>query len=152
MSEAPPPSDVILIVEDDVLARHAIAQYLRHCGHVVIEAASAEEALTILSQPSIRVDVVLSGVELGAGMDGFALAGWLRENRPHVDVVLAGTATKAAEEAGELCDEGPHLKRPYEPQQVVDWIRKLRNLKGPRGSDKQPAGNNGHAPSPNRDP
>ena len=46
-----------------------------------------------------------------------------------LDVILAGTIEKAAEEAGDLCEEGPHLKKPYEPQQVVDWIKKLRNLR-----------------------
>jgi hypothetical protein len=47
-----------------------------------------------------------------------------------VQVVLSGSVVKAAHAAGDLCEEGPHLTKPYEPQQVVEWIKKLRNLKG----------------------
>jgi CheY-like chemotaxis protein len=131
MSGAPDFSETVLVVEGDILARHAIAQYLRHCGYLVIEAASGEEGITVLSQPDIQVHIVLSAVGLGGAIDGFSLATWLRANRIDVDVVLAGTITKAAEEAGDLCDEGPHLRRPYEPERVLDWIHRLRNLRRP---------------------
>ena len=61
--------------------------------------------------------------------DGFALARWVRTERPRLNVILTGTIEKAAREAGDLCEEGPHLKKPYEPQNVVDWIKRLRNLR-----------------------
>jgi CheY-like chemotaxis protein len=114
------------------MVRHAVSQYLRHCGYQVIEATSAEEAITVMSSADITVDVVLSAVELGEGMNGFALAQWVRNHKADIDVILAGTPEKAAREAGDLCEEGPHLTKPYEPSQVVDWIRKLRNLKPPK--------------------
>jgi hypothetical protein len=47
-------------------------------------------------------------------------------------MILAGTVEKAAREAGNLCEEGPHLTEPYEPSQVIDWIKKLRNLRPPK--------------------
>jgi CheY-like chemotaxis protein len=128
MTDTTSTNETVLVVEGDVLARHAIAQYLRHCGYIVMEAASSEEAVVVLSQTEVSVDVVLTAVELGGEMNGFALAAWIRAHRPGMDVVLASTVQKAAEEAGEICEEGPHLRRPYEPQQVLDWIRKLRNV------------------------
>jgi CheY-like chemotaxis protein len=131
MSGGPAVTETVLVVEGDILARHAIAQYLRHCGYLVIEAASGEEGITLLSQADIQVNVVLSAVELRGAIDGFTLAKWLRANRSGVDVVLAGTISKAAKEAGDLCEEGLHLKRPYDTQQVLDWIRKLKNLRAP---------------------
>ena len=122
--------DTVLVVEGDVIARLGIAEYLRHCGYHVIEAVSAAEAVTLLTmKPSITVRAVLSAVEMDGPMDGFGLYRWVRANRPEVEVLLAGTVVKAAHEAGDLCEEGPHLKRPYEPDQVVEWIKKLRNLK-----------------------
>jgi hypothetical protein len=54
----------------------------------------------------------------------------LSRNRRRCD--LAGTPEKAAHEAGDLCEKGPHLTKPYEPSQVVDWIKKLRNLNSPK--------------------
>ncbi len=56
---------------------------------------------------------------------GFALAAFVREHHPAVEVILAGTPAKAANEAAELCDEGPHLARPYEPQSVIERIKQL---------------------------
>jgi CheY-like chemotaxis protein len=121
------PSDTVLVVENEVLVRMAISEYLRRCGYRVIEAASAEEALTLLTEPGIAIDVLFCAVELGEGTNGFALAQKVRAERPGLNVILTGTIEKAAHEAGDLCEEGPHLKKPYEPQQVVDWIKKLRN-------------------------
>jgi hypothetical protein len=38
---------------------------------------------------------------------------------------LAGSIERTAEVAAELCNEGPHLSRPYNPQMVVDHIKQL---------------------------
>lgn len=124
-----PPIETVLVVENDVLVRLAIAGYLRDCGYRVIEASSAGEATAVLTNTDIVVDIVFSAVEIGGALDGFALSRWIRTARPGLDVILTGTIEKAAEEAGDLCEEGPHLKKPYEAQQVVDWIKKLRNLR-----------------------
>lgn len=124
-----PTIETVLVVESDVLARLAIAGYLRECGYRVIEASSAREATAVLTNPEIVVDIVFSAIEIGGPPDGFALARWIRTERKDVDVILAGTIEKAADEAGELCEEGPHLQKPYAPQQVVNLIKRLRNLR-----------------------
>jgi DNA-binding NtrC family response regulator len=121
--------DTVLVVESDVLVRTAIAEYLRHCGYRAIEAASSDDAITVLTEPSIPVGIVLSAADVAGSMNGFGLAKWVRENRPGLQVVLAGNVVKAAHVAGDLCEEGPHVQKPYEPQQVVEWIKRLRNIK-----------------------
>ena len=118
--------DTVLIVENEVLVRTAIAQYLRHCGYQVVEVALAEEAIIVLTRMNVVVDIVFSSVELPGDMDGFGLAQWVRTNRVGIHIVLTGNLVKAAHAAGDLCEEGPHLKKPYEPQQVVEWIKRLR--------------------------
>jgi CheY-like chemotaxis protein len=102
-----------------------IAEYLRHCGFKVIEAVNADEALLILQESELQVDVVFSDVEMPGSMDGFALAKWIRANRPGTDVILAGSPSRAANAAGNLCENGPALSKPYEPQVVLDRIRRL---------------------------
>lgn len=127
MSEQHPKADkaTVLVVDDDILIRMPIATYLRDCGYCVIEASGSAEALIVLRHLDIRVDVVLTDVELESGTGGFAIAKWVRENRPVTDVVLAGSPRRAAEQAGELCSKGPHLKRPYEHVHVESEIRSL---------------------------
>jgi CheY-like chemotaxis protein len=133
--------ETILVVEDEVFARMVISEYLRQCGYKVIEAANADEALTILKHTEINIDVVFTVVQLPGSIDGFGLATWIRKNRPNLDVVLTSTVSRAANAAAELCEEGP-LPRPYEPQAVVDRIRRLRADRSSRGA----AGHERHAP------
>ena len=91
MSEGVLSQETILIVEDEVLVRMPIAQYLRDCGYKVIEAANADEAITVLSHKETVVDVVFTDIEMPGALGGFGLAKWVREHRHGVDVILAGT-------------------------------------------------------------
>jgi CheY-like chemotaxis protein len=119
------PPQTVLVVDAEVLVRMAISAYLRDCGYRVVEAASADEALAVLRQTDLTIDAVLCDVALPGSMDGFALARWIRDHRKGLNVLLSATPARAAERAGDLCQEGPHLSRPYEPQVVVDRIRRL---------------------------
>lgn len=121
--EATEPS-VVLIVEDEVLVRMAISAYLRECGYTVIEASSADEAIAVLESDH-PVHVVFTDVEMPGAMNGFGLASWMRENKPKMPVILAGNHKKEAEAAADLCEYGPMLSKPYEPQQLLDQIRRL---------------------------
>ena len=112
--------NTIMVVEDEVLIRNAISEYLRHCGYVVIEAVSADEAITMLNEPKVSIDVVFSDIEMPGTMDGFGLAQWVRANKPNVHMILTGNIQKAANAAGDLCEQGPHLEKPYEPQQLIE--------------------------------
>jgi CheY-like chemotaxis protein len=120
-----PAREVVLVVEDEVLVRYVISDYLRECGYKVIEVSSAEEGLQVFQKASVRVDVLLSNVQMPGAIDGFALARWVRTNHPGVGVILAGTISRAADAAAELCEEGPMLSKPYEPQAVLDRIKRL---------------------------
>jgi DNA-binding LytR/AlgR family response regulator len=102
-----------------------IAQYLRECGYRVIEAANVDEAFTVLQNVHLRIDVVFTAAEFAEGQDGFALVRWLREHRVNVKVVMAGTAKRAANIAGTLCEEGPMLRKPYHSSTVEKLIRRL---------------------------
>jgi DNA-binding NtrC family response regulator len=124
MSDKMEAPETILVVEDDILVRMPIAQYLRDCGYKVIEAVNADEAMTVLLHQETVVDVVFSDIEMPGTVDGFGLAKWIREHRPGVNVLLAGTVPRAVEEAKELCEQGP-VPKPYEAQAVHDHIRRL---------------------------
>jgi DNA-binding NtrC family response regulator len=124
MTDEPAIQETILVVEDDVLVRMPIAQYLRDCGYKVIEAASADEAMAVLLHRDTVVDVVFSDIEMPGSIDGFGLANWIREHRPGLDVVLAGTISRAVDSAKELCEEGL-VPKPYEAQVVHNHIRRL---------------------------
>lgn len=121
----PQPMETILVVEDEVLVRIVIAQYLRDCGYRVIEAASTDEAIAVLEQAEIVVDVVFTDVDMPGTMDGFGLARWARGNCPGAEVILTGTVPRAVDAAADLCEQNGTVPQPYEPQAVHDRIRRL---------------------------
>lgn len=131
-----PRLDSVLVVDSEVVVRAEIAAYLRDCGFLVIEAASTDEAVTILSDGRFSVDAVLCEAEANGSLTGFGLARWLRQTTPETRIVLAGSIEKTASAAANLCEDGPHVSSPYEHAQVSDFIR--RQLASRRQS--QPSG------------
>ena len=124
MTEKQQFQETILVVEDDILVRMPIAQYLRDCGYKVIEASNSDEAMEVLLHKETIVDVVFSDIEMPGAVDGFGLAKWVREKRPGLEVLLAATVPRAVESAKELCERGP-VPKPYDPQVVHNHIRRL---------------------------
>lgn len=125
-SQVDPSAQTILVVDGDVITRTVIADYLRHCGYRVIEANSGEEAVEALEHKGFIVDVVLADISLPGAMSGFKLSQWVRQNKPGVDVVLSSVVERIAEAAGDLCEEGPALAKPYDPNTVVAHIKRLK--------------------------
>jgi DNA-binding NtrC family response regulator len=115
----------LLVIDSEVIVRHAISDYLRECGYDVIEAATTDEAVTVLSDPSIEVDAAMCDVAAAGTRSGFELSVWTKRERPKLAVILSGSLSAAAGAAADLCDEGPHVARPYDPQSVVDYIKRL---------------------------
>ena len=112
----------ILLVEDDVLVRATLAEYLRQCGYEVLEAVDGGEARQLLALGGKTVSLVLADAD---GDGGFSLAGWVRANHPGMEVVLTGSTARAAEKAGDLCREGPARSVPYDHSLLLDRIRRL---------------------------
>lgn len=115
---------VILLVEDEVLIRMVIADYLRDCGYHVVEAGNGREAITLF-EAGLEVDVVFTDVQMPGDTDGFVLARWVRANRPGVNVILTSGVAKASDAAAELCHDGPMLQKPYEAGEVERRIKLL---------------------------
>jgi DNA-binding response OmpR family regulator len=111
--------DTVLIVISEVLTRNLLADYLRRCGYHVFEAKDFDEAFTVLGRFFDVVHVVLSDAQ-----SGFALSHWARKHRPQLSIVVASNMERAADAAAELCDQGPLKTRPYDPQLLIDVIRR----------------------------
>ena len=122
-------AECILVVDSEVLVRHALSDYLRDCGYSVIEAASVDEAQVAIGEGGLPLKAVLCEAEIKGSMNGFELKRWARENRPDLKFILAGNVQAAAEIAANICEEGPQLQRPYDPQGVVDYIKRLLGIR-----------------------
>jgi CheY-like chemotaxis protein len=118
--------DAVVIVDNDILSRHAIADYLRKCGYDVVEAANTDEAVIALQHSRFSVDIVLCDIRAVGTKSGFELAAWVRQNHPDVDIQLAGSLTGIIEKATDICESRPNFTKPYEPQSIVNYIKRLR--------------------------
>ncbi len=116
----------VLMVEDEVLIRMSVADYLRDCGYRVVEAGDAAEALEVLAAGD--VDLVFTDVDMPGDMDGLALARWVRANRPGLPVIVASGVPRIVERAGEVCADGPLLAKPYGSESLATRIGALLAL------------------------
>jgi two-component system cell cycle sensor histidine kinase/response regulator CckA len=86
---------LVLLVEDEDPVRSFAARALRLRGYTVVEAASGEEALEILEDPGLHVDIMLSDVIM-PGLDGPAWVREARKVRPGAKVIfMSGYAEDA---------------------------------------------------------
>lgn len=128
----PDPQDrtpAILVVEDEILIRFVISDYLQHCGFRVHVAGSAAEAIEILESADHPVDLVFSDVAMPGELDGFGLAQWVRDNRPGLPVILTSGDAKKSAAAKELCENEPFFAKPYDAAEVVKRIRAVIEAK-----------------------
>ena len=111
----------ILVVEDEVLIRLMISEYLREFGYTVVEAHNAAEATRILRTEE-PVQVVFSDVRMPGDMNGLGLAKWIAHNRPEIGVVL----TSAHVAPADLPEDIRNIVRtPYAPIEVLQRIRAI---------------------------
>jgi|SRR5215471_6568773 len=112
----------ILIAEDDVLVRMAIADELRDQAYTVIEAATGDEALTILTSET-KVDLVLTDVKMPGKTDGLTLAKHLRAHDPMTKIVMLTGENLMSRHDTWLADA--FFSKPCYMPDLFDQIRQL---------------------------
>jgi two-component system, response regulator PdtaR len=108
----------VLVVEDEVLIRVLIAEDLRAEGLSVIEAATADQALSYF-QAGLQVDLVLSDIELPGALNGVDLIRRLRAQAPSLPTVLTSGHSPGVHEADAF------LPKPYDVRQAVALVATL---------------------------
>jgi DNA-binding NtrC family response regulator len=116
----------LLLVEDDFMLRWPAAEYLREAGYKVIEAASVNDGIAVLSS-GVRVDLVFSDINLSGELTGHSLAGWLARCHPDIPVLLTSGDSQAARiiSAGE---RRAFLPKPYDLAEVDRRIKEMLAL------------------------
>jgi two-component system cell cycle sensor histidine kinase/response regulator CckA len=115
---------VILLVEDEAPVRAFASRALRLKGYTVLEADSAEDALRLLEESDLAVDIFVTDVVM-PGMDG---PSWVRkalEMRPDVRVVfVSGYAEDAFGEGKVEIPNSVFLPKPFSLTELTDTIRR----------------------------
>jgi two-component system, response regulator PdtaR len=119
-------SNTILVVEDELLIRLMIVEALREAGFEVVEASTADEALTIIKGVGTSIHLVFAEVRMPRTMDGIALMSLLREIRPELKLAVA-SGYSPDWPSGNLVDA--FIGKPYDVPQTVNRIKALLNCK-----------------------
>lgn len=112
----------ILVVEDDALVRMHGIDILEEAGFAVLEAADADEALSILDALT-AVDLLFSDVDMPGSMNGLDLARVVHERWPCVRLVLTSGHHRLDE--NHLPAEGKFIPKPWAQAALVQQIREL---------------------------
>jgi CheY-like chemotaxis protein len=114
------PCGTILVVEDEVLERMAIADRLRQASYEVVEAGSAHEALEILRH-SASVKLIISDIGMPGSIDGVELVRLARSEYPDIKVVLASGHLASID----WVEHDGYFRKPYDAQRIIRHIKTL---------------------------
>jgi two-component system cell cycle sensor histidine kinase/response regulator CckA len=114
---------VVLLVEDEAPVRAFASRALQLRGYTVLEAATAEEALALLEDGGVEVDVFVTDVVM-PGMDG---PSWVRkalETRPNVKVVfMSGYAEDSLSEDQARIPNSVFLPKPFSLNELAETVQ-----------------------------
>jgi PAS domain S-box-containing protein len=128
--EAPPlqpdyeNEETVLVVEDNSSLRTVVVKQLEVIGLRVLEAENAQVALEVLKHEP-WVDLVFTDVVLPGNMDGYALAGAIKENYPNLKIVMTSGFPGMRFNETELANGLPLLSKPYRKQDLVRMVREV---------------------------
>lgn len=116
---------VVLLVEDEIPVRAFASRALKIKGFTVLEAANAEEALDILRDDKLAVDIFVTDVVM-PGKDG---PSWVSEaliKRPETKVVfVSGYAENRCDELSENIPNSIFLPKPFSLSQLTSTVARL---------------------------
>ncbi len=111
----------ILVIDDEKVIREGVERALSKQGYDVTKAEDGDLGLALLKEREF--DIVLTDLMM-PGLDGFAVLGWIQENRPHVQVVvITGFATVSKAVTAMKQGAFDFVGKPFTP----DYIRVVVN-------------------------
>lgn len=112
----------VLVVDDEPLLRMDVTATLEEAGCVVLEAASADEALRMM-ESGAHVDLLVTDVQMPGSMDGIQLSAAVHSRWPTTEVVV--TSGRIQPRAHELPPNVRFLAKPYAPYKLADAAMRL---------------------------
>jgi CheY-like chemotaxis protein len=121
------PSIRVLLVDDDLALTRSLTAGMEAHGLSVVAAGTATEALALIADPSVGIDVIVMDVVLPDSF-GSQVAMERTLYRPAIPVVYIsgyarGDAVLAASSAAG--DAGPFLEKPFTPDELVAVVRRV---------------------------
>lgn len=111
--------NIVLVVEDEILIRLALADHLRDSGLTVYEAANGAEAIDLLTHHRHDIDAIFTDIMMPGPIDGLALHAWAAQHCPAVPVILTSGAPGESAIVRTLETAGLFFLKPYNMDHVA---------------------------------
>ena len=115
----------ILIVDDELSLRRAVARFFARLNYEVIEAADGLSALAELERRDWMVDLVLTDVEM-PGISGLELANRIRLRAPGIPILYMSGFVDSRTASGDVAAaDGAMLMKPFDFAVLVERVREV---------------------------
>jgi CheY-like chemotaxis protein len=116
-------TETVLVVEDQADVRKLAVAMLRTYRYIVIEAATPEEALSIIVQRAASIDVVVTDIVM-PGLSGPDLIENIKASRPNLAVVfMSGYTEDTSLLSGIISGDAVYLPKPFTAEQLAAKVR-----------------------------
>lgn len=110
----------VLVVEDEALIRLDLCLILEEAGFDVLQAGSADEAVSVL-EANPAIGAVFTDINMPGRWDGLQLAQYVRERWPPIILVLCSGNERP--DVGVMPTRTAFLAKPYDWRLLQDRIR-----------------------------
>ncbi len=110
------------MVEDEPLIRLGVVGMLEDAGYATLEAANAADAIKKL-QASSEIRMVITDIDMPGGMDGVALAHFVRDRWPPIQLIVV--SGKLAPKQDELPAGTQFFAKPYQEWRLLNAIKTM---------------------------
>jgi PAS domain S-box-containing protein len=115
----------ILVAEDDDAVREAVMRMLTRADYRVVAAATAKDALEIITSPAVHIDALLTDVVM-PDMPGPQLAERARDARPRLPVLLMSGYTAGSLPGGPgAVTDLPLIRKPFDAAALRQRMRDI---------------------------
>ena len=113
---------MVLVVDDDPLVRSVMGATLERAGYRLIIVADALEALTVVEDPAVELDLLLTDVVM-PDIDGRELAERALAARPGLPVLFVSGYTERVLDGLTLTPQRRLLTKPFGASDLIREVR-----------------------------
>jgi|SRR5580704_15970456 CheY-like chemotaxis protein len=113
---------VVLIVEDELLLRGLVVEFVEQAGFVALEAGDADEAVALLEARS-DVAMLFTDINMPGSMDGLELAHTVRDRWPSIKILVASGRVRLKQ--SDLPPNSAFLEKPYYGEIMIAQLRSM---------------------------
>lgn len=120
-----PESATVLLVDDEPALVHAIGEFLRDCGYIVLDAFSAQDALDLAKEHPAKIDLLVTDVVM-PGLRGPHVHRQIVELQPNIRVLFMSGYANALPEM-KLPVGALFLQKPFRFSVLLEMLRQLQS-------------------------